>query len=65
MISGIRAGKREQRSSSATTTWTTWKSCWPRRSGAPKVIAFESVYSMDGDIADMPGTVALAKKYGA
>jgi 5-aminolevulinate synthase len=32
---------------------------------APKVIAFESVYSMDGDIADMKGTVALAKKYGA
>ena len=32
---------------------------------APKVVAFESVYSMDGDIADMRGTVALAKKYGA
>jgi 5-aminolevulinate synthase len=32
---------------------------------APKVIAFESVYSMDGDIADMKGTVALAKKYRA
>jgi 5-aminolevulinate synthase len=32
---------------------------------APKVIAFESVYSMDGDIADLRGTVALAKKYGA
>ena len=32
---------------------------------APKLVAFESVYSMDGDIADIPGTVALAKKYGA
>jgi 5-aminolevulinate synthase len=32
---------------------------------APKLIAFESVYSMDGDIADLAGTVALAKKYGA
>ncbi len=31
----------------------------------PKVIAFESVYSMDGDVADIPATVALAKKYGA
>ncbi|HEY3813703.1 MAG TPA: 5-aminolevulinate synthase [Caulobacteraceae bacterium] len=32
---------------------------------APKLVAFESVYSMDGDIADVPATVALAKKYGA
>jgi len=31
---------------------------------APKLIAFESVYSMDGDISDIHGTVALAKKYG-
>ena len=33
--------------------------------GAPKLIAFESVYSMDGDISDIAGTIALAKKYGA
>jgi 5-aminolevulinate synthase len=32
---------------------------------APKLVAFESVYSMDGDIADLAGTIALAKKYGA
>ena len=32
---------------------------------APKLVAFESVYSMDGDISDIPATVALAKKYGA
>ena len=32
---------------------------------APKLVAFESVYSMDGDIADIPGTIALARKYGA
>jgi 5-aminolevulinate synthase len=32
---------------------------------APKLIAFESVYSMDGDISDVAGTAALAKKYGA
>ena len=31
---------------------------------APKLIAFESVYSMDGDIADLAGTITLAKKYG-
>src|ERR1700733_5191261 len=32
---------------------------------APKLIALESVYSMDGDISDVRGTAALAKKYGA
>jgi 5-aminolevulinate synthase len=32
---------------------------------APKLIAFESVYSMDGDIADLKGTIALSRKYGA
>jgi len=32
---------------------------------APKLVAFESVYSMDGDIADVGATAALAKKYGA
>jgi 5-aminolevulinate synthase len=32
---------------------------------APKLVAFESVYSMDGDIADLPALAALAKKYGA
>jgi 5-aminolevulinate synthase len=32
---------------------------------APKLVAFESVYSMDGDIADIRGTIALAQKYGA
>jgi 5-aminolevulinate synthase len=32
---------------------------------SPKLIAFESVYSMDGDIADLKGLVALAKRYNA
>ena len=32
---------------------------------APKLVAFESVYSMDGDIADLRGTAAVARKYGA
>src|ERR1700678_4425035 len=32
---------------------------------APKLVAFESVYSMDGDISDIGATIALAKRYGA
>jgi len=32
---------------------------------APKLVAFESVYSMDGDIADVGATAALARRYGA
>ncbi len=31
----------------------------------PKIVAFESVYSMDGDIADIGAICALAKKYNA
>ncbi len=33
--------------------------------GAPRLIAFESVYSMDGDIADIAGTCDLARRHGA
>ncbi len=32
---------------------------------APKLVAFESVYSMDGDIADIAATCALAQHFGA
>ncbi len=31
----------------------------------PKIVAFESVYSMDGDIAPIAAIVAVAEKYGA
>ena len=33
--------------------------------GRPKIIAFESVYSMDGVVADVHSTCALARKYNA
>lgn len=66
MISGIRAGGREGRRvfrhNDLAHLEQLLRDADP---AAPKLIAFESVYSMDGDIADMAGTVALAKKYGA
>src|SRR5678815_3266579 len=66
MISGIRAGKREQRIVFRHNDLAHLEELLAAADpAAPKVIAFESVYSMDGDIADMKGTVALAKKYGA
>jgi len=66
MISGIRAGKREQRRVFRHNDLEHLEQLLMEADpDAPKVIAFESVYSMDGDIADMRGTVALAKKYGA
>ncbi|WP_374570204.1 5-aminolevulinate synthase [Phenylobacterium sp.] len=66
MISGIRAGGREQRRVFRHNDLEHLESLLAAApADAPKLIAFESVYSMDGDIADMKGTVALAKKYGA
>jgi len=66
MISGIRAGKREQRRVFRHNDLAHLEELLADApADAPKVIAFESVYSMDGDIADMKATVALAKKYGA
>jgi 5-aminolevulinate synthase len=66
MISGIRAGKREQRRVFRHNDLEHLEQLLIEADpAAPKVIAFESVYSMDGDIADLRGTVALAKKYGA
>jgi 5-aminolevulinate synthase len=66
MISGIRSGKREQRRVFRHNDLEHLEQLLMEADpDAPKVIAFESVYSMDGDIADMRGTVALAKKYGA
>jgi len=66
MISGIRAGAKEQRRVFRHNDLEHLEELLRAApADAPKLIAFESVYSMDGDIADLPGTVALAKTYGA
>jgi 5-aminolevulinate synthase len=66
MISGIRAGPRGQRHVFRHNDLEHLEELLKAApADAPKLIALESVYSMDGDIADLPGTVALAKTYGA
>ncbi len=66
MISGIRAGARDQRRVFRHNDLAHLEELLAGADpDAPKLIALESVYSMDGDIADLPATVALAKKYNA
>ncbi len=66
MISGIRTGPRDQRRVFRHNDLAHLEELLAAApADAPKLVAFESVYSMDGDIADLRGTVALAKKYGA
>jgi len=65
MISGIRQGRGERRIFRHNDLAHLEQLLAEAPADAPKLVAFESVYSMDGDIADLPGTVALAKKYGA
>jgi 5-aminolevulinate synthase len=65
MIEGIRHSKAEKR---------IWKHNDPADldrvlseygADVPKIVAFESVYSMDGDIAPIAEIVAIAEKHGA
>ena len=66
MISGIRAAPKAQRRVFRHNDLAHLEELLAEApADAPKLIAFESVYSMDGDIADLPATVALARKYGA
>jgi 5-aminolevulinate synthase len=65
MISGIRAGGGARRIFRHNDLEHLEELLKEAPADAPKLIAFESVYSMDGDISDIGGTVALAKKYGA
>jgi 5-aminolevulinate synthase len=65
MIEGIKHGRGEKliwRHNDLTDLEAKLKSLPLER---PKLIAFESVYSMDGDIAPIKEICALAKKYGA
>lgn len=65
MIEGIRHGGGEKliwRHNDLADLETKLKTLTPER---PKLIAFESVYSMDGDIAPLKEICALAKRYGA
>jgi 5-aminolevulinate synthase len=65
MIEGIRHGggpKRVFRHSDLAHLEQLLKDADP---ALPKIIAFESVYSMDGDIAPIGKLCALARKYGA
>jgi 5-aminolevulinate synthase len=65
MISGIRGGRGERHIYRHNDLEHLEELLAAADPAAPKLIAFESVYSMDGDVADIPGTVALAKTYGA
>src|SRR4051794_37167077 len=57
MVSGIRSAKREQRRVFRHNDLAHLEELLIEADpSVPKVIAFESVYSMDGDIADMKGT---------
>ncbi len=65
MIEGIRHGqgpKKIFRHNDVTDLETKLKQA---PAGAPKIIVFESVYSMDGHVAPMAAICDLAQKYGA
>src|SRR5688572_20304974 len=65
MIEGIRRGQREKhifRHNDVADLEAKLKK-FPK--GTPKIIAFESVYSMDGHIAPIAAICDLAEKYGA
>ena len=65
MIAGIRHGGGEKRVFRHNDLQHLEELLKAAPADAPKLVAFESVYSMDGDIADLRATVDLAKKYGA
>lgn len=65
MIAGMRASKREKRIFKHNDMEHLEAILKDIPSSQAKIIAFESVYSMEGTIAPIKEIVALAKKYGA
>ena len=65
MIAGIRAGRGEKHVFRHNDLVHLEALLTAAPVDAHKLIAFESVYSMDGDIADIPAIVALAERFGA
>ncbi len=65
MIAGIRASKAEKRIFRHNDAEHLEELMRGADADAPKIIAFESVYSMDGDIAPIKEFCDLADKYGA
>jgi 5-aminolevulinate synthase len=65
MIEGIRHGQGEKRIFRHNDVADLEAKLKALPAGAPKIIAFESVYSMDGHIAPIAAICDLAEKYGA
>ncbi len=65
MIAGIRASKSKKRIFRHNDVGHLEELLRESDANAPKIIAFESVYSMDGDIAPIKAFCDLADKYGA
>ena len=65
MIEGIRQGKVERHIFRHNDPADLERAMGAVDPAAPKIVAFESVYSMDGDIAPMAAMCDVAEKYGA
>jgi len=65
MIEGIRQGKVERHIFRHNDPADLDRAMSAVDPAAPKLVAFESVYSMDGDIAPMAEMCSVAEKYGA